>query len=164
MDKLSYHSNISDLSSNKEKHNRSKPGVQSRISKVNVLGQDAYHQECCYSAERQKENTNPVVPHNYGVHQDQLYAAQNKELRKQELNEVQIGNQSCKMMNELLAPEGFPQSYTQLMKQMTLMSHLQSDNMTIPITSFTSLLTTSMDDQIQYQAAIKMKKQMKVHL
>ena len=62
----------------------------------------------------------------------------------QELIEVQFGKQSCQMINELLEPEGVAQSYTQLMKQMTLMSHLQSDNMSIPITSFTSLLTTSM--------------------
>ena len=66
----------------------------------------------------------------------------------QELLEVQFGKHSCQMINELLAPEGVAQSYTQLMKQMTLMSHLQSDNMTIPITSFTSLLTAVINAEV----------------
>ena len=66
----------------------------------------------------------------------------------QELIEVQFGKQSCQMINELLEPEGVAQPYTQLMKQITLMSHLQSDNMSIPIASFTLLLTRSMDAQV----------------
>ena len=63
----------------------------------------------------------------------------------QELLDVQYGKQSSQMISELLAPQGAVQSYTELMQQMTVVSHPQSDNMAIPITSFTSLLTTSIN-------------------
>ncbi|KAM3294163.1 hypothetical protein ACQJBY_037205 [Aegilops geniculata] len=39
------------------------------------------------------------------------------------------------------------------MQQMTVMSHLQSDNMAIPITSFTSFLTAGISSEFQHQAA-----------
>ncbi|XP_048533836.1 uncharacterized protein LOC125512801 isoform X2 [Triticum urartu] len=174
-DQLSYHSHVSDLSINIARQNRSKPYVESRTSKMNVQAEDVFQPECVYSAESQKDNTvlknlnehcqqehsdrkstkKQVVLPNYGVHPDQVNAAQNKQIGKQ--HEVQTAKQSCEMIDEVLAPEGVPQSYTQLMKQMTLMSHLQSDNMAMPITSFTSLLTTSINDQIQNETTHAMR-------
>lgn len=66
----------------------------------------------------------------------------------QESNEVQLGKQSYQMVNELLVPQGATQSYAKLMQQMTVMSHLQSDNMAIPISSFTSFLTAGINAEV----------------
>ena len=62
------------------------------------------------------------------------------------------------MNSAMLAPQGETQTYTKLMQQMTVMSHLQSDNMAIPINSFTSFLTAGINSKVCCITAIKIQK------
>ncbi|KAM3223274.1 hypothetical protein ACQJBY_056928 [Aegilops geniculata] len=163
---------ISGLSAGRTKRRRKKPGDKSTCgqAKVPKIAHHSQRQEYMDIGDRSHDNKESKIAR-HSQQQENLEIADrshdNKVLKNlnqgntqmqphiQSFNEISeesdlfiLGKQKMHTSNIILEPPGAGQSYTELMQQMTVMSHLQSDNMAIPITSFTSFLTAGISSEV----------------
>ncbi|XP_044345406.1 uncharacterized protein [Triticum aestivum] len=179
MDDPQIENQISDLSAGRTKRRRKKPGDKSACgqAKVPKIAHHSQQQEYMEIADRSHDNKESKIAH-HSEQQEYLEIADRshgdkvlKNLNQgntqmqpniRSFNEISeesdlfiLGKQNLNTSNIMLVPPGAGQSYTELMQQMTVMSHLQSDNMAIPITSFTSFLTAGISSEECCITAIK---------
>ncbi|XP_073357904.1 uncharacterized protein [Aegilops tauschii subsp. strangulata] len=119
----------------------------SHENKVPKIAHHSQQQEYTEFADRSHDNKVLKNLYQRNKHMQPLIESFNGIPEESDL--LHLGNQSLHMSNGKLAAHGVAQSYTELMQQMTVMSHLQSDNMAIPINSFTSFLTAGINSKHQ---------------